>query len=231
MRIYRNCEHAASETKRELAEMGVDVQVETMQDKYVADNPEYLTKELIAYSYAIRDVKDKDKLLEAFEKEEGKAWAEAEFKDRVSGLKLNPGNAWEIRKDVWEEFLHDGKFSYTYSERFADQVEKVINTLKENRTCRNGIIAMWDPGIDIERIGGKQRVPCTMYYQPLIRNGRLNMIYNIRSNDLYEHWAYDVWLAIALQEYIAEKVGVEVGTFYQFIGSLHSYAYKSRGVF
>lgn len=231
MRIYRNCKHAASETKRELAEMGVDVQVETMQDKYVADNPEYLTKELIAYSYAIRDTSDKDELLKAFGKEKGIAWAEAEFAERIGQQKLNPGGAYKIRDDVWNEFIHEGKFSYTYSERLGDQIEKVINTLKENRTCRNGIMAMWDLNIDIDRIGGKQRVPCTMYYQPLIRNGRLNMIYNIRSNDLYEHWAYDVWLAIRLQEYIAEQVGVEVGTFYQFIGSLHSYAYKSKGVF
>lgn len=231
MRIYRNCKHAASETIRELAEMGVDVQVHTMQDKYVADNPEYLTKELLAYSMAIRDVSDKDDILAAFDKQDGKAWAEQEFKDRISQERLNPGNAWKLREDVWKEFIHDGKFSYSYSERYADQVEKSIQVLKENPSCRNAIISMWDRQIDQDRFGGKERVPCTMYYQPLIRDGKLDMIYNIRSNDLYEHWAYDVWLSIALQEYMAEKLGVEVGTFYQFIGSLHSYAYKSRGVF
>ena len=219
MRIYANCREAASETKRELAEMGVEVKIETMQDKKVKDDPDYLTRELIGYSYMIvNPTEDKIELAKAFGKESELDWAEEEFTERVSRMKLNPGEAYKRRK-VWEEFVHDGKFSYTYSERFGDQIVKVIESLKSNPGSRNAIISMWNPEIDIDRIGGKMRVPCTMYYQVLIRDGRVNMIYNIRSNDLFTHWCWDIWLAITLQEYIASELGLPVGFFMQQIGS------------
>lgn len=211
--------------------MGVEVQLQSMQDKQIADNPDYITNELVGYSYMILDTNDKDELLKSFGKLDKKEWAEAEFEDRVSQQRLNPGNAWRIREDVWAEFMHDGKFSYTYSERYGDQVEKVIESLKTHPSSRNAIIAMWDPTIDIDRIGGKMRVPCTMYYQVLIRNGKVNMIYNIRSNDLMTHWCYDIWLSIKLQEYIAEKLGLPVGSFIQFVGSLHTYKKDLKGIF
>ncbi len=230
MRIYSNCKEAASETKRELAEMGVEVRIDTMQDKKVTDNPDYVTKELVAYSYAIRDVSDKDELLSAFNKDSDKIWCMAEFEERIGRKKVNPGEAYKHRQ-VWEEFLHDGKFSYTYSERMGEQVNNAIETFKTNQACRNSIIAMWDPRIDTDRIGGKQRVPCTMYYQPLIRNGKVHMIYNIRSNDLFTHWCNDIWLAIRLQEHIAEQLNLPVGTFYQHVGSLHAYMKDTKGIF
>lgn len=231
MRIYRNCRETASETKRELAEMGVEVQIETMQDKKVKDNPEYLTRELLGYSYMIvNPTEDKIELAKAFGKEGEIKWAEEEFTERINQRKANPGEAYKLRP-VWEEFVHGGKFSYTYGERIGDQVEKVIKSLKDNPGSRNAIISMWDPNIDIDRIGGKMRVPCTMYYQALIRDGKLNMIYNIRSNDLFTHWCWDIWLAITLQEYIASSLGIEVGFFMQQIGSLHGYQKDMKGIF
>ncbi len=231
MRIYKNCKEAASETKRELAEMGNDVKIETMQDKKVKDNPEFLTKELVGYSYMIIDPSnDKIELAKAFGKENEIDWAEAEIKERLDQKKANPGEAYKLRK-VWEEFVHGGKFSYSYGERIGDQVVKVIASLRENPGSRNAIVSMWDPNIDIERIGGKMRVPCTMYYQFLIRDGKLNMIYNIRSNDLFTHWCWDIWLAISLQEYVASRLGIEVGFFMQQIGSLHGYQKDMKGIF
>lgn len=230
MRIFPNCLQAASELQREVAEMGTEVHLQTMQDKNIEGNPEYFTRELVGYSYMIADPTDKDNMLKAFNKEGGKAWAEAEFKERVGQQKLNPGEAYKLRSDVWEEFIHDGKFSYAYSERLGDQIEKVIEELKIHPSSRQGIIAMWNPDIDVDRLG-KQRVPCTMFYQVIIRGGKLNMVYVTRSNDVYEHWAYDVWLAVSLQEYIAGKLGIPVGNFYQFITSFHAYAYKQKGVF
>lgn len=209
--------------------MGETVLVQTMQDKQVDGDADFgVTKELLGYSYMIADPSDKDKMLEVFGKD--RAWAEAEFTERICGLKLNPGEAYKLRP-VWEEFVHDGKFGYTYSERIGDQVGKVIAELTEHPGSRQGIIGMWDPNLDIDRIGGKVRVPCTMFYQVIIRQGKLHMVYVIRSNDVYEHFAYDVWLAITLQQYIASCLGIPVGRYYQFITSFHGYAKDLKNVF
>lgn len=234
MRIFKNCYECSSELARDLKEMGKEVHLQTMQDKNIENDPKYITSELLCYSYMITQTEDKDNLLKYFKGEDNlkKAleWANAEFQERISQKKSNPGEAWKIRKDVWDEFIHDEKLAYTYSERIGDQVEKVISEFKKHPSSRQGIISIWDPNIDQDRLG-KERVPCSIFYQVIKRNDKLHMVYVIRSNDLYEHWSYDVWMAIKLQEYIAEKLGVEKGNFYQFITSLHGYAYCQKGIF
>ncbi len=233
MRIYKNCKEAVSETKRELKEMGVEVHLKTMQDKVIKDDPDYYTNELIGYSYMITNPSDKDELLKSFGKDipVNITYCECEFDERIGGKPLNPGTAYKLRKDTWKEFMHNGVFSYTYSERMAGQVDIVIDTLMQNQHARNAIISIWDREIDCDRMGGVARVPCSMYYQILIRDGKVNMIYNIRSNDLMTHWCYDIWLAVRLQEYIAEKLDFPVGWFMQQVGSLHAYHKDLKGIF
>lgn len=229
MRIYKSLKECASETKRELAELGTEVQLETMQDKVIKGDPDYFTNELLGYSFMVTNTDDLIELPLAFEKVHEIEWAEEEFKERISPELINPGEAYKIR-EVWEEFMHDGKFSYTYNERMRYQIDNVIECLKTTPHSRNALIVLWEP-IDNTRIGGKARVPCSIYYQFLIRNGKLNLIYNIRSNDLMQHWCWDVYLAIKLQEYIADKIGREKGWFMQQIGSLHSYQKDLKGIF
>lgn len=230
MRIYKNLKECASETKRELAEMGVQVKLETMQDKVIKDDPDYYTNELLGYSYMVLDTGDKDELPKAFGKEKWMDWAEAEFEERISCERMNPGEAYKLRP-IWEEFIHDGKFSYSYPERINDQIERVVACLDHTPSSRNAIVSFWDPEIDKKRIGGKMRVPCSMYYQFLIRNGKVNLIYNIRSNDLMQHWCWDVYLAIKIQEYVAEKLDLPIGWFIQQVGSLHAYKKDLKGIF
>lgn len=230
MRIYKNCKEAASEIKRDLKEMGIEVRGTTMQDKVVKDDPDYYTNELLGYSYKILDINDDSELPKAFGKENELNWALAEFEERIDGKRANPGEAYKLR-EVWGEFLHDDKFSYSYGERIGHQFNKVITCLAMNPESRNAIISIWDPTIDIDRIGGKMRVPCSMYYQFLIRDGKLNLIYNIRSNDLMTHWCWDIWMSIAMMKKIASVLGIETGWFIQQIGSLHAYHKDLKGIF
>lgn len=233
MRIYQSCYEAASEIGRDLKEMGKEVHLQTMQDKKIENDPNFITSELLPYVYAITDTEDKDELIKFYKGkdqfEKAMEWVNAEFKERIGGEKLNPGEAWKIREDVWKEFLHDGKFSYSYPERIGLKVEKVINELKKHPSSRQAIINIWND-TDIDKLG-KERVPCSIFYQVIQRGGKLHMVYVIRSNDLYEHWCYDVWIAIKLQEYIAKATGFKMGMFYQFVTSLHAYNYKQKGVF
>ena len=161
-----------------------------------------------------------------------KDWVKEEFKERVSSYEgsicYNPGKAWEIRKDLWEKFLvgpkDDLHFDYTYSTRMGNcgALGEIIQEIKRNPDSRQLILSIWVPR-DIEHIGGKKRIPCSIYYQFLVRDNKLHIIYSQRSADIITHFGNDVWLAWELMTWMANQVGIKPGWLYHNIGSLHAY--------
>lgn len=231
MRLYTNAKETFEEIKRDLAEMGLWVHPKTMQDKNIEGNPNYETIELQNYCYTILDAKSKDI------PNVSQPWADAEFKERITkpidGQFINPGEAYKLREDVWNEFLHDGKLGYTYNELLwnNNQFEKIVDRLREDPDSRQLWISLWDPNRDADLLGGISRVPCSLGYCFQVREGKLNMHYVMRSCDFSTHFANDVYLAIKLLEYVAELTGYEVGSFTHTIFSLHVYRKDIKGVF
>jgi len=240
MRIFNDYYEAGSEVSRDLHEMGVTNVVQSMQDIDTSGNDDLaITKEVIGYCFTVLTHNRLDDMLNLFRKvplETAQAYIAAELEDRVSGKRLNPGNAWQLRADTWEQFMRkhgNAKFSYTYPERMYNRVPSVIHELKTNPGTRQAIVDVYRGDLDMPSWGGNARVPCSMYYQFLLRDDKLNTIYTIRSNDLLEHFCYDLALAGGLQEHVAKQVGVEVGDLVYFIGSLHAYKkdLDERGIF
>lgn len=231
MRIFENFSEAQKELKRELKHNGLIVNVETVQDKNVEGIDDYTTKELIGYSFTVKDTSDKDNWLTSLGK--NLDWAKKEFRERVDEHLINPGSAHVLRPE-WDEFLHNGKFSYTYNERFREQLIETIDLLNEKPFSRQAIITMYDQHYDKKNRSGLQRIPCTMYYQFFIRENKMHMIYCIRSNDFEVHFPYDVWLAAELQRHIAsfnKHVAGQVGDFIYFCGSLHAFKKDAEEIF
>lgn len=230
-RIYQNCKEMISEEFRNLTELGTTVQSSTMQDKDVRNNDEYKTKELIGNTFTILNTSDKEEMFkilkDKYKLDISLKWAKDDFKERISNREINPGEAWKIRKNIWSEFLHDGKFAYTYNERIKPWKNEIATQLKNNINSRQAIISIFNPSKDVKSMGGKSRVPCSMFYQFIVRklNGKdkLNMIYVMRSSDLLTHFVNDVYLAIKMQEWIAKQIGIEIGMFTMFISSFHAY--------
>jgi len=220
MRIYKNCKEAVVDIGRELQKCSTEIHTDTYQNKVIADNPDFNTREIQAYSFAIIDTSDKAEMPHATPE-----WAEAEFKERVAEVDppINPGNAYHLRIEVWQEFLDDcGNFDYTYNERMSYQISDVIEELKKHRLTRQAIIQVHDRKIDGKLMGVK-RLPCSMFYQFMIRDGKLDVIYVMRSTDFVTHFQNDIYLAIKLQEYLATEVGIAPGKFIMFASSLHIY--------
>lgn len=249
MRIYADCHEMVREVERDLWEMGLDIPIQTMQDVKVDGDPDRgMTKELRAYGFTITSPLARlDEMVEyIFPKSSVLEYCDLEIQDRVSGQIMNPGNSHKVRDQVWSEFLHNGTFSYTYSQRITPQLRKIIDELKARPGTRQAVINIhsnffesFDPNNpdlphqDLHRIGGVARIPCSMYYQFLIRNGSLDGIYTMRSCDFLTHAPVDWWLAIKLMDHIAREVGVPLGYFHYFTGSLHAYRreMKARGIF
>lgn len=192
MRIFKNFDEARGEIKRDLKEMGITVKGTMMQDK----EGDFPTLELFNYGYQVLNPLIVD-LCPTPE------WCSQEWLDRLSGINgvtLNPGAAWQKRKDNkidWSLFLEfEGKpihaaldkralqihnlfdlsdpksFSYTYSERLGlnDQVWKVIRELRRNPESRQLYVTLWDPHTDPDRLGIR-RVPCSLGWHFLYREG------------------------------------------------------------
>jgi thymidylate synthase len=228
MRIYMNWKEAYEEVKRDLAEMGIIVHPKSMQDKVVEGNEDYATRELQNYCYTILNAKSSDV--------EGviQPWADMEFTERVDYHgNVNPGEAYKTRPEVWNEYMHNGKFAYTYNERFYrnEQLPKIIDRLREDHDSRQLWLSVWDCNEDPDKLGGISRVPCSLGYNFQFREGKLNIHYVMRSCDFNTHFPNDVYLAIKLLEYVADRCEMKVGNFTHTMFSLHVYKKDVSDVF
>ena len=234
MRIYANTYELMSETGRNLWEMGNLVKPHSMQNKVVEGDDNYHTKELICEQYCLTDIPDEDYLF-TFD-QRSKEWTKAELFERIQEVFNNPGKAYKIRRDLWEPLLNgEGKFDYTYHERFhhgilpnnKPNIVTIVKELESNPDSRQCVLPIFSLD-DVQYIGGKRRVPCSMYYDFLIRENasgekQLNICYHQRSSDFVTHFGNDVWLAWKTMQHIATYLGVKPGYLYHTIDSLHSY--------
>lgn len=259
MRIYSNSFELMSELGRELNSYGQTVKPKTYQNKRIEGNDDFITKELICQQYCLTSLGDPVWL---FVFSHSKEWADAEFQERITfepnGEPWNPGEAWKLRRDLWEQFLvkeeisfvgnethkeYHEIFEYTYSERIMKpvyfngtvmpKIMAIIQLLKSDQDTRKAVLNIYgtdnyNEDEDSDYYDGSRRIPCSMYYDFLIRqNGKgekvLHICYHQRSSDFVTHFGNDVYLAWRLMEYVAQEVGVKPGYLYHTIDSLHSY--------
>ena len=227
MRIYSNSFELMSEMGRELNSYGQIVKPKIYQNKVIEGNENFITKELICQQYCLTSLGDPVWL---FVFSHSKEWADAEFQERIDISNItNPGKAWELRKDLWEQFLVNGKFDYTYNERMVI-LPYTIQLLKSDSDTRKAVLPIFNGNGEDDTLyyHGNKRIPCSMYYDFLIRqNGKgekvLHICYHQRSSDFVTHFGNDVYLAWRLMEYVAKEVGVKPGYLYHTIDSLHAY--------
>lgn len=227
MRIYSNSFELMSEMGRELNSYGQIVKPKTYQNKVIEGNEDFITKELICQQYCLTSLGDPVWL---FVFSHSKEWADAEFQERIDISDItNPGKAWELRKDLWEQFLVNGKFDYTYNERMVI-LPYTIQLLKSDSDTRKAVLPIFNGNGEDDTLyyHGNKRIPCSMYYDFLIRqNGKgekvLHICYHQRSSDFAQHFGNDIYLAWRLMEYVAQEVGVKPGYLYHTIDSLHIY--------
>lgn len=229
MRIYSSSYELMSEMGRELNSYGQTVKPKTYQNKNIEGNEDFVTKEIICQQYCLTSLQDPTWL---FFYSRSREWADAEFQERIDTSDIiNPGKAWELRKDLWEQFLVNGKFDYTYNERIIHVIKPLIRLLKDDNDTRKAVLPIFNGDMDVldtNWYNGSRRIPCSMYYDFLIRqNGKgekvLHICYHQRSSDFVTHFGNDVYLAWRLMEYVAKEVGVKPGYLYHTIDSLHTY--------
>ena len=111
---------------------------------------------------------------------------------------------------VWE---------YTYHERYAYQLDFIIQELKREPNSRRAIMSIRNFEVD-----SKTTHPaCLQSIQYFIRDDKLDCIILFRSNDLPEAFFMNAFALIKLQEKVASELGVEVGSYTHRSNSMHAY--------
>ena len=110
--------------------------------------------------------------------------------------------------------------NYGYQWRRNDQLENVINILKHGYDTRQAAISIYD-GKEINKY--EFDTPCTYAVQFTVVQGKLYMSVYMRSNDLWYGFCNDQYQFASLQEMVAERLNLPVGTYYHHAHNLHLY--------
>lgn len=113
----------------------------------------------------------------------------------------------------------------------VDQIKIVINELRNNPNSRRAVLSMWGPANDLSLLAaGGADVPCNTNCFFTVRNGKLHMSVQCRSNDMWwgAHGANAVHFSI-LQEYIAAHLVLGVGAMFQYAWNYHLYTDVVKG--
>lgn len=66
-------------------------------------------------------------------------------------------------------------------------------------------------------------IGCALTLQFLVRNGRVEALGSMRSNDAWLGLPYDIFFFTMLQERLATELGLGLGSYHHYVGSLHLY--------
>lgn len=105
-------------------------------------------------------------------------------------------------------------------------LDDLVSLLKNRPLTRQAYLPIWFPeDLHAANVRG-QRVPCSLGYHFLKREGRLKITYYIRSCDFRRHFRDDVYMAGRLCQWVADRVGAVPGNLVMHISSLHIFAHE-----
>lgn len=183
-------------------------------------------------------------------------------KERVSGEPINPGETWKEWPYGRSAAAHlkAGQFDHSYAERYWPQyagktpdghladppadhpplkgirydygdLEDLVSVLVSDPLTRQAYLPIFFPE-DLTAALAPARVPCTLGYHFIQRQGQLHVIYPMRSCDFIRHFRDDVYLTVRLLLWVLAKCqardpetwgSVTPGTFRMHITSLHMF--------
>jgi thymidylate synthase len=129
---------------------------------------------------------------------------------------------------IWENMADsDRKVRSNYGWQWErnHQLDKVVAMLKSNPETRQAVISIYD-GKEISTY--RKDTPCTYAVQFTVLDNKLHMAVLMRSNDLWFGFCNDQYCFASLQELVAERLSIELGTYYHFAHNLHLYNNKLK---
>jgi thymidylate synthase len=105
-----------------------------------------------------------------------------------------------------------------------DQLRAAYEALVHDPNSRQVVLQIWDAARDMPSpLPRSKDIPCNIMSHLLVRDGRLEWLQVMRSNDLMWGLPYNIIQFTSMQEIMAGWLGVEVGSYHQVSDSLHVY--------
>ena len=132
---------------------------------------------------------------------------------------------------IWRTFSEDGahirgscygKRIFAAAEGEPSQWSRLLRLLRFDPASRRALLSVQQGESEALSLSSLD-VPCVTTCQFLLRDGRLDAIVNMRSNDVIWGLPYDVFLFTMLQEMLSLELGVGIGNYHHFAGSMHIY--------
>lgn len=148
------------------------------------------------------------------------------FVERVSGK--YPFSEPVLKEKYATQLLNPDRmdFDYTYGERLnawgteqLNQIEYVINKLRESPHSRRAVATTWDPRKDTR----VDEVPCLNHFVFMSREGLLDLSVMIRSNDMYGAWPANVYALGELLDHVSGRTDLKRGTITTMSVNAHIY--------
>jgi len=115
-------------------------------------------------------------------------------------------------------------FSASYGKKIKSQIDTIVNELKNNNSSRRAYVNVLIPDDQIIlTTKTTHEFPCTIGMHLFIRDNKLILVAQMRSNNCYSVMPYDVYNFTSFQKHIAGLLGIEVGNYYHQINSAHLY--------
>lgn len=107
-----------------------------------------------------------------------------------------------------------------YGPRLRYQLDNLVGLLRREPDTRRAVQLIWRED-DLYHDGDR---PCTLTLQfQLDEDGRLDLLVNMRSQDLFRGVPYDLFMFTQTQLSLARQLDIEVGRYTHVVGNLHLY--------
>lgn len=186
------------------------------------------TRELLHASFTIHDPRQRWVLSRLTPINPAFAIAEVVWiaRGRNDSAFLNNWNS-QLPKYAGHGDTYHGAYGFRLRRQFGlDQLERAYLALSNNPDSRQVVLQIWDSELDLPAEDGgavNPDIPCNLLSLLKIREGKLEWMQIMRSNDLYRGVPYNFVQFTSLQEVMAGWLGVEVGTYNHLSDSLHIY--------
>ncbi|MDP3294444.1 MAG: thymidylate synthase [Nevskia sp.] len=137
----------------------------------------------------------------------------------------------ENNVSIWDEWADEnGDLGPVYGKQWrkwetadghsVDQVQLLVDTIKENPASRRQIVSAWNPG-DIPSMA---LAPCHCLFQTAVIGGKLHLQLYQRSCDVFLGVPFNIASYALLQLMLAQQCDLEPGTFVWTGGDVHIYS-------
>ena len=127
-----------------------------------------------------------------------------------------------------DNYADNGVHHGAYGPRVGPQLGPMVQRLRDDPSSRQAVVQVWDWARDLApQAFSPKDIPCTLFFQFIVRDNALTMLATMRSNDVWKGLSYDAFQFSQLYWSVHNALwrgDLKVGAYLHLPQSLHLYA-------